>query len=135
MSIVFENASRAHRFSADRLLTHDVRNVFASLQVYSELLSEPGILAAGREHYAGELGVIVERSLRLMEKLEAGAEATGAEEMAAEEKIAPLSLPVQPAGSSGEPDGETPVTNGTYPISNFSELLADANEVRCLQCL
>lgn len=126
MPIVFEDGSRAKQISKSRVLAHDARNILASLQVYSELLAEPGVLAAGREHYAHELGVIVERSLRVIEKLAGAVEA---------DKRLPVAL--KRTGSRKTSGGQAKagiVTNDTYQNSNFSELLADANEVRCIEC-
>ena len=80
MPIVFKNAPQPKHLSpqplsVSRMLAHDARNALASLQVYSELLAEPGVLAAGREHYAQELGTIIESSLQMIEKLAVAVEA------------------------------------------------------------
>jgi hypothetical protein len=131
MPIVFKNAPRPKPLSpkplsVSRALAHDARNALASLQVYSELLAEPGILAAGREHYAQELGTIVAISLRMIEKLAVAAEAN-------------RRLPSALRRAGGRVDSRRRVkagivTNDTYQNSNFSELPADANEARCLEC-
>jgi hypothetical protein len=136
MPIVLENAPRPKQISPKPLsmnqaLAHDARNALASLQVYSELLAQPGVLAVGREHYARELGVIVETSLRLIEKLTVAAE------------IRKPSSPIAKDANYGKDSSKRAgsqievaisVTNDTYPNSNFSELSADANEARCLEC-
>jgi hypothetical protein len=123
MPTVLENAPRTKHLSRSRALAHDARNVLASLQVYSELLAQPGVLMEGREHYARELGMIVESSMRVIEKLAAALEAG---------KRSPSAVRRANAGKDSGRQGI--VTNDTYQNSNFSELFADANEVRCIEC-
>ena len=50
-------------------LAHDARNMVTALELYCDLLSEPGVLAAGSLHYASELKLVASASRRLVEKL------------------------------------------------------------------
>jgi signal transduction histidine kinase len=50
-------------------LLHDARNMVGALQLYSELLEEPGVLALPFRHYAGELQLVGNACRRLLEKL------------------------------------------------------------------
>jgi signal transduction histidine kinase len=67
---------RANSPAADRRegnfdgLTHDLRNVLTSLELYSELLAAPGVLSPKYRHYAPELRMVSAASMRIMEKLE-----------------------------------------------------------------
>lgn len=60
-----------NRRHADELfaLVHDARNMVAALNLYCDLLEEPGVLTAGSQHYAGELRLIGGASRRLLDKL------------------------------------------------------------------
>jgi len=51
-------------------LTHDLRNVLASLELYSEMLAVPGVLSPKYRYYAPELRSVSAASMRLMERLE-----------------------------------------------------------------
>jgi signal transduction histidine kinase len=61
-----------NRRHADELfaLVHDARNMVAALNLYCDLLEEPGVLTAGSQHYAGELRLIGGASQRLLDKLD-----------------------------------------------------------------
>jgi hypothetical protein len=61
-----------NRRHADELfaLVHDARNMVAALNLYCDLLEEPGVLTAGSQHYAGELRLVGGASRRLLDKLE-----------------------------------------------------------------
>lgn len=50
-------------------LAHDARNMVQALELYCELLEEPGILNPASRHYAGELRLVAAASRRLVEKL------------------------------------------------------------------
>jgi len=50
-------------------LAHDARNLFSALHLYCDLLASPGVLAPAFLHYAGELRVLGETGLRLVEGL------------------------------------------------------------------
>ena len=51
-------------------LTHDLRNVLTSLELYSEMLAAPGVLSSKYRHYAPELRMVSAASKRIMERLE-----------------------------------------------------------------
>lgn len=50
-------------------LAHDARNMLLALDLYCDLLDEPGVLCAPFRHYAGELRLVAGASRRLVEKL------------------------------------------------------------------
>jgi signal transduction histidine kinase len=52
-------------------LIHDARNMVAAMDLYCDLLEEPGVLSASFRHYAGELRLVGGASRRLLEKLAA----------------------------------------------------------------
>jgi signal transduction histidine kinase len=51
-------------------ILHDTRNMAASINLYCDLLEEPGVLSFPFRHYAGELRLVAGASSRLLEKLE-----------------------------------------------------------------
>jgi signal transduction histidine kinase len=51
-------------------LIHDTRNMVMALELYCDLLDEPGVLPFHFQHYAGELRLISGASRRLMESLD-----------------------------------------------------------------
>ncbi|HMG84276.1 MAG TPA: sensor histidine kinase [Terracidiphilus sp.] len=50
-------------------IAHDARNMVTALDLYCDLLQEPGVLAAPFAHYSGELRLVAAASRRLVEKL------------------------------------------------------------------
>ena len=52
-------------------LIHDARNMVAAMDLYCDLLEEPGVLSAPSRHYASELRLVGGASRRLLEKLAA----------------------------------------------------------------
>ena len=50
-------------------LLHDARNMVAAIDLYCDLLDEPGVLSTSFRHYAGELRLVSEASRRMLEKL------------------------------------------------------------------
>jgi signal transduction histidine kinase len=50
-------------------LAHDARNMITALDLYCDLLKEPGVLAAPYVHYSGELRLVAAASRRLVDKL------------------------------------------------------------------
>ena len=50
-------------------VAHDARNMVTALELYSDLLGEPGVLSPDFAHYAGELKLVASASRRLVEKL------------------------------------------------------------------
>jgi signal transduction histidine kinase len=53
-------------------IAHDVRNMVTALDLYCDLLQQPGVLAAPFVHYGGELRLVAAASRRLVEKLTDG---------------------------------------------------------------
>ncbi len=52
-------------------IAHDALNVVSALQLYCDLLAEPGVLSDGHQHFAGELRAVVATSSGLVEQLAA----------------------------------------------------------------
>src|SRR6202008_710315 len=50
-------------------IAHDARNMITALDLYCDLLREPGVLAAPFAHYSGELRLVTAACHRLVEKL------------------------------------------------------------------
>lgn len=50
-------------------LAHDARNMLSALDLYCDLLNEPGVLAANCRHYGNELKMVAASSRRLVEKM------------------------------------------------------------------
>lgn len=50
-------------------IAHDARNMVTALDLYCDLLQEPGVLAAPFAHYGGELRLVAAASRRLVDKL------------------------------------------------------------------
>lgn len=50
-------------------LAHDARNMVAALDLYCDLLDQPGVLGPAFAHYAGELRLVAAASRKLVEKL------------------------------------------------------------------
>jgi signal transduction histidine kinase len=65
-------------------LAHDARNVLAALQLYSELVAEPGVLTPQYRRYADEIRAISQAGTRLVEQISI---------LAAEERLTEERLP------------------------------------------
>ena len=50
-------------------LTHDLRNVMASLQLCAEMMGQPGVLMPGNEYLVGEVRSVVNAAIGLMQRL------------------------------------------------------------------
>lgn len=50
-------------------VAHDARNMITALDLYCDLLQEPGVLATPFAHYCGELRLVAAASRRLVDKL------------------------------------------------------------------
>jgi hypothetical protein len=50
-------------------LLHDARNMVAAIDLYCDLLDEPGVISSSFHHYAGELRLVAGSSRRLLEQL------------------------------------------------------------------
>ncbi len=50
-------------------VAHDARNMVTALDLYCDLLQEPGVLTGSFAHYGGELKLVAAASRRLVEKL------------------------------------------------------------------
>ena len=50
-------------------IAHDARNMVTALDLYCDLLQEPGVLASPFSHYCGELRLVAAASRRLIDKL------------------------------------------------------------------
>jgi len=50
-------------------LTHDLRNVMASLQLCAEVMGQPGVLMPGHEYLAGEVRSVVSAAVGLLQRV------------------------------------------------------------------
>jgi signal transduction histidine kinase len=69
-------------------LTHDARNMVTALDLYCDLLQQPGVLAEPFAHYASELRLVAAACRRLLGKL--GASAATPESVSSDEVITDL---------------------------------------------
>jgi signal transduction histidine kinase len=69
IAIVESLAAMKYRGGTVSEVAHDARNMVTALALYCDLLAEPGVLADGYTHYAGELRLVAAASRRLVEKL------------------------------------------------------------------
>ncbi|HWE83688.1 MAG TPA: sensor histidine kinase [Terracidiphilus sp.] len=89
-------------------VAHDARNMVTALELYCDLLGDPGVLAPEFFHYASELKLVASASRRLVEKLmvldRQSAEAGDEDEAPAWLRQAPLyrALPSQPATAAAQ---------------------------------
>ncbi len=102
-------ASRGGRSETLSGLAHDARNMVQALELYCDLLEEPGILHPASRHYAGELRLVAAASRRLVEKLAL----VGKKEMAAARTPAVLSMALP----------ESPIENLREELLGLSNLL------------
>ena len=56
---------------AQAMLTHDARNLLTALELYCDLLDEPGVLSRPFRHYAEELRLVTGASRRLIDRISA----------------------------------------------------------------
>ncbi len=106
-------------------VAHDARNMLTALDLYCDLLQEPGVLAQSFSHYGGELRLVAAASRRLVDKLtglsSAGSEAAGDS--------------VTPEGTTSEPDLRTRRWK-TVPVETIKnlaeEVLANRNLLAAL---
>jgi signal transduction histidine kinase len=98
-------------------IAHDARNMVTALDLYCDLLQQPGVLAKPFLHYGGELRLVAAASRRLVEKL-TGAHADDASEGTAENWSLTGSL--APAKKSYSKQWKSVPTE---PIKNLAEEL------------
>ncbi len=68
-AVVETLARTRQRGSTATEVAHDARNMVTALELYCDLLGEPGVLASGYGNYASELKLVASASRRLVEKL------------------------------------------------------------------
>src|SRR3954468_19724109 len=100
-------------------IAHDARNMVTALELYCDLLQQPGVLAEPFVHYGGELRLVSAASRRLVEKL-TGAQSLDSSESASEmDPASPWTKAARPARWKSIP---------AEPIKNLAEeLLANRN--------
>jgi signal transduction histidine kinase len=112
------------KVSVSATLTHDARNVLAALQLYCELLAEPGVLTPDNQHFAAELRALISANATLVERLAANAT------IGPHHDSYPCSFPVPAVG----------IENISVEVSAMSALLAAIAgpcvelEMECLPC-
>jgi signal transduction histidine kinase len=119
-------------------VAHDARNMVTALDLYCDLLKEPGVLAAPFAHYAGELKLVAAASRRLVEKLVAmdprEVPAQGAAHTVQGSAYADRQRQaIEGAVSSSRRDGRALEAPPSLPIDNLAEeLLASRNLLSAL---
>jgi signal transduction histidine kinase len=104
-------------------LTHDARNMVTALDLYCDLLQQPGVLAEPFAHYASELRLVAAACRRLLGKL--GASASAGRSVAKDEQVA--DLPHSPNANRAL-RGRRWTDIPTEPIRNLAEeLFANRN--------
>ncbi|MFP5276518.1 MAG: sensor histidine kinase [Acidobacteriota bacterium] len=114
-------------------VAHDARNMVTALELYCDLLEEPGVLAEGFAHYGGELRLVAAASRRLVEKLMA-LENAGATQPSFWRGDAPAGeqWPAQMLSSAPAPRGRWEAV-AAEPVENLAEeLLATRNLLAAL---
>ncbi len=76
-------------------VAHDARNMVTALDLYCDLLREPGVLATPFSHYGGELKLVAAASRRLIEKLAALDTVPGQESTGPDSEILPMDIAVR----------------------------------------
>jgi signal transduction histidine kinase len=76
------------------MLAHDLRNMVAALELYCDLLAEPGVLSVRSRHYAEDLRMVATASRRLAERLIEPRDASDAPGLA-EASISDLALELE----------------------------------------
>lgn len=116
-------------------LTHDARNMVTALELYCDLLEEPGVLAAQFAHYASELRLVAAASRRLVEKLVALELPEGSEDLASRPDFVsrPGAARPYPMGVSGERRKRQPNPIPGEPIESLAaEVRATLNLLSAL---
>lgn len=99
-------------------IAHDARNMVTALDLYCDLLQQPGVLAEPFLHYGGELRLVAAASRRLVEKL------SGVDGAASTDVPTPIGDGATPMGRRSKQWKNVPAE----PIRNFAEeLLANRN--------
>jgi signal transduction histidine kinase len=93
-------------------LIHDARNIVSAMDLYCDLLEEPGVLSAPFHHYAGELRLVSGAGRRLLEK------------MAVAESVTELQNPAlqNPAQSRNVPSPRLRTDSRTAPVHSDGSL-------------
>lgn len=101
-------------------IAHDARNMVTALELYCDLLQQPGVLAEPFVHYGGELRLVSAASRRLVEKL------TGTQVLDSSENSAPVVDVAAPSRKSAARARWKSIP--AEPIKNLAEeLLANRN--------
>jgi signal transduction histidine kinase len=111
-------------------VAHDARNMVTALDLYCDLLQEPGVLAAPFSHYAGELKHVATTSRLLVERLaKLDSPDPDARASAPDEKSAAIHGAMQRI----LPNGERRRSTIGIPIDNLAaEVLANRNLLAAL---
>lgn len=113
-------------------LIHDARNMVAAMDLYCDLLDEPGVLSAPFHHYADELRLVSGAGRRLLEKL-AVAESLTELELAARIQNAPSPLRLHPdpralpISKDLSQAGSLPATSGVTEHPPYKDLAGMVN--------
>jgi signal transduction histidine kinase len=115
-------------------VAHDARNMVTALELYCDLLQEPGVLATAYLHYGNELRLVSAASRRLVEKLMTldpqGAQAAGATRA---ELLEPGNGPQRSKSTERSRQAQRWDLMPAVPIDNLAaELLANRNLLAAL---
>ena len=116
-------------------LAHDARNVMGALQLYSELVAEPGVLSEKFSHYADEVQAITEAGSRLLQQISRLADAE-----LSTSALQPPIVRLTEAGDLDELLSESPVENLAVAVRQMTPLLSAVTgpgvqlEVETLPC-
>ena len=110
---------------------HDARNMVTALNLYCNLLLEPGVLSEGFAHYGEELKHVAATSRRLVEKLAViRGNGFGTREAAA---IEPRGTPISPWNQNARMQPDERDCHPPMPIDNLAaELLTNRNLLTAL---
>jgi signal transduction histidine kinase len=102
-------------------LLHDARNLVSAIDLYCDLLEQPGVLNTPFQHYAGELRLVGETSRRLLEKLSLGASQTRLQQTTGSNPARPANP--QPVPIS-QPNPASPSRNRRRQVFQTGEAVA-----------
>lgn len=107
-------------------VAHDARNMVTALDLYCDLLQEPGVLTKPFSHYGGELRLVAAASRRLVDKL------TGLGSTESESEVINAASP-EPSGKKSETHPRRWKNVPAESIKNLAEdILANRNLLAAL---
>lgn len=105
-------------------LTHDARNMVTALELYCDLLEEPGVLNPQFSHYGSELRLLASASRRLVDKLMALDPGEHVDRVLGADPGRRVSGAAQPACAARQPIAGEPIADLAGEVSSVRSLLA-----------